>query len=264
MTNERAVQRNSAVSVQTGSGGRLLDWDGVCNARDLGGLRLTGGETIRSGALVRADNLARLTPDGWRSLHRFGIGTIVDLRDPAVERSTYRDEAGPIEIVRVSVLDLSDVDFWSSMRGEQDAGRFYRAALERWPGAFAAAVCAIARARPGGVVVHCQAGKDRTGLVTALALASVGVERSEIALEYQQATGRVAALLQLAAYADELREAANRTQLRLTNAAGGRSILEALDSLDLSAYLANGGFTSGDASALRDRLLQPVLGANRP
>jgi hypothetical protein len=177
----------------------LLDWDGVCNARDLGGLRLTGGETIRSGALVRADNLARLTPDGWRSLHRFGIGTIVDLRDPAVERSTYRNEAGPVEIVRVPVIDLSDEAFWSSMRGEQDAGRFYRAALERWPGAFARAVCAIARARPGGVVVHCQAGKD-----------------------------------------------------------------EALDSLDLSAYLANGGFTSGDASALRDRLLQPGPGANRP
>ena len=249
------------MSVLAGGGERLLDWDGVCNARDLGGLRLVGGETIRPAALVRADNLARLTADGWRSLHRFGIGTIVDLRDPAVERSGYRDEAGPVDIVRVPVLDLSDEAFWSSMRGEQDAGRFYRAALDRWPGAFAAAVCAIARARPGGVVVHCQAGKDRTGLVTALALASVGVESSEIALEYEEATSRIGALLQLAAHADELREAANRTQLRLVKSVGGRSILEALASLDLPAYLAAGGFTSADAAALRERLLLP--GANR-
>jgi protein-tyrosine phosphatase len=247
---------------RTEGGGWLSDWDGVCNARDLGGLRLIGGGMIRSGALVRTDNVARLTSDGWRSLHRFGIGTIVDLRDPAVERSGYRDEAGPVDIVRIPVFDLSDEAFWLSLRGERDAGRFYRAALERWPGAFAAAVCAIARARPGGVVVHCQAGKDRTGLVTALTLASVGVERSEIALDYEHATCRVGALLQLAAYADEVRDAANRTQLRLANTAGGVSILEALDSLDLSAYLAAGGFTSRDASALRERLVE--VGPRRP
>jgi hypothetical protein len=60
---------------------RHLDWDGCCNVRDLGGLRVAGGRMTRRGAVVRSDSPAGLTPAGWAGLWGHGIRTIVDLRN---------------------------------------------------------------------------------------------------------------------------------------------------------------------------------------
>ena len=53
---------------------------------------------------------------------------------------------------------------------------YYRDALKRWPERHAAAISAIARAQPGGVLIHCKRGVDRTGIMTLLLLAAVGVD----------------------------------------------------------------------------------------
>ena len=68
---------------------------------------------------------------------------------------------------------------------------YYGAALERWPERAAAAVAAVARAEPGGVVVHCGLGRDRTGLVTMLLLALVGVAPQDIADDCELSTSRL-------------------------------------------------------------------------
>ena len=77
--------------------------------------------------------------------------------------------------------------------------------LDVRPDLFAAAVGAIADAPPGAVLVHCAAGKDRTGLVVGLALSAVGAEPEVVAGDYALTESRLAALIEdyLAAIEDD-------------------------------------------------------------
>jgi len=59
---------------------RDVAWEGCYNARDLGGLPVVGGGCIRRGALVRSDNLSRLTPAGVAALGASGVRTVLDVR----------------------------------------------------------------------------------------------------------------------------------------------------------------------------------------
>jgi protein-tyrosine phosphatase family protein len=93
---------------------RDLDWDGCFNVRDLGGFRTECGQSTRWGAIVRSDGRERLTPSGWEALERYGIRTIVDLRD----RSQLSGAALPrqVTLIHVPVLDLSN-RFWEKRHG---------------------------------------------------------------------------------------------------------------------------------------------------
>jgi protein-tyrosine phosphatase len=169
---------------------RQLTWDACLNVRDLGGHRTPEGET-RWGAIVRADALKRLTDDGWRELVGHGISTIVDLRmDEEREADPPADIHG--EVVHVNVLAGSPADYGEQLDALVDALEtpsektrvVYLDFLERFGPNWAAAIRAVADAPPGGVLVHCQGGKDRTGLVVALLLSLAGVSDDEIAADY--------------------------------------------------------------------------------
>src|SRR6185503_13533866 len=95
---------------------RQLDWDGCFNVRDLGGLPTTDGRVTRRGAVVRSDNVNRLTAVGWSQLQAYGVRTIIDLRDA--------DERGPdaaprpvdLTTVELPLEDLTDTEFWQEWR----------------------------------------------------------------------------------------------------------------------------------------------------
>jgi protein-tyrosine phosphatase len=76
--------------------------------RDLGGLRTHDGRTTSRGAIVRADDLDRLTDAGWSALESHGVRTIVDLRND--------EERGPwpraVATVHVPLDDTADKKFW--------------------------------------------------------------------------------------------------------------------------------------------------------
>jgi protein-tyrosine phosphatase len=218
--------------------------------RDLGGFSLPEGGTTRRGAIVRSDSTGALTEAGWDALRAHGVKTIVDLRD---ERE--RDELpahAEAAVVHVSVLDFEDHAFWASWHGLHDTPRFYREVLERWPDRFAAAVSAVARSRAGGVLVHCQVGRDRTGLVCALLLSLVGAPAEEIAADYALSAARLQPLYErlVAEAADE--EAIAR--LHRENASEAAWMRELLAELDVEAYLLAGGASHGDFAAVRARL----------
>ena len=59
-----------------------LAWEGCLNVRDLGGLPTEDGRRTRLGGVVRADNIRKLTDEGWRALAAHGVQRIVDLRWP--------------------------------------------------------------------------------------------------------------------------------------------------------------------------------------
>lgn len=173
---------------------RDLIWDGLLNARDLGGHPTEDGDETRFGSIVRADSVRQLSDEGWEALVDYGVKTVVDLRaneeleaDPPAEL--------PVEVRHVPFMETDRSD-WQKVEGELDAAvkaapdvasatrDVYLIFLEHYASNVAAAVRAVADAPEGGVVVHCAGGKDRTGLLTAFLLHIAGVGTDEIARDY--------------------------------------------------------------------------------
>ena len=168
---------------------RDLDWDGCVNARDLGGLPTVDGRTTRHGALIRSEAVDRLSPDGWRALREHGVRTVIDLREPG-----ERAEPGEgVETIHVP-LDRIDEDpeFWDDwMHGPQfGTPLYYGPFLERFPERIEEVLDAIELAPPGGVLIHCVGGRDRTGLAAIAALAAAGVTPDAIADDYELGAAR--------------------------------------------------------------------------
>jgi protein-tyrosine phosphatase len=117
---------------------------------------------------------------------------------------------------------------------------YYQDALNRWPERHAAAISAVARAQPGGVLIHCVRGVDRTGIVTILLLAAVGVTTDDIVADYELSV-------------DPEREVILAREHTTTRDV----ILATLASLDIEPYLRKGGLSRTDLDAVRTRLLEP-------
>src|SRR6266542_1836585 len=153
---------------------RRLAWEGVLNARDLGGYPTAGGRETCWGAVVRSGSLTGLTPAGCEALISYQVRAVVDLRLPA-EPADHG-----IAYANVSFLDPAAAppeDFTTLADG-------YKRMLDRFHKEVAAVMAAIAAAPQGGVLVHCAAGKDRTGLIAALLLGLVAVAPGTIAADY--------------------------------------------------------------------------------
>lgn len=162
---------------------RQLDWDGCLNVRDLGGLPTKDGHRTRAGSVVRADNLDRLTDEGWSALYAHGVRTVVDLRNEEEHRPLLPRPEG-VELVRVPLDELAGPDWWARYGTLDGTPLSFRPYLDHCPQAIAAVVTAVGGARPGGVVVHCGAGRDRTGLASLVLLALAGVTTEAIVADY--------------------------------------------------------------------------------
>jgi protein-tyrosine phosphatase len=170
---------------------RALAWDGCLNVRDLGGHPTEDGAHTRFGSVVRADSVRRLSDEGWRELVAYGIGTIVDLRfHSELEADPPQDL--PVGVVHVPLFPELEWPDWDEIDAMADAAPdhaastsvFYVELLHRCAPRVAEAIAAVADAPEGGVLVHCTAGKDRTGLVAALLLRLAGVPRHEVGEDY--------------------------------------------------------------------------------
>lgn len=242
---------------------RHLDWPGCANVRDLGGLSTTDGRSTRWRSVIRSDNLDRLTPAGWEALAGYGVQTVIDLRND-IEREAEPYPCG-LEVVPVPIEDDTDEEFIRQWR-PFSTPHYYRAALERWPKRTAAAFAAIARAGPGGVVIHCGLGRDRTGLVVMLLLALARVTPDEIAADYEMSAGRlppldVAAFLSKPSNVNartrrELDDDSARERRRRESMSDREAILASLAGLDVAAYLRAAGLEADDLHAVRTRLEQ--------
>ncbi|MDA3643347.1 tyrosine-protein phosphatase [Saccharopolyspora indica] len=230
---------------------RQLFWDGCFNTRDLGGLRTEDGRNTKWGAVVRSDDPAGLTGDGWASLLRHGVRTIVDLTGG--ESSTARRPAG-LTGVAVQLDDHADSEFWTRWDNALSCTPlYYRAFLDRFPRKVAEVLTAIAEAGPGGVLVHCSSGRDRTGLISLVLLAAVGVGAADIAADYALTHVRRAELCAAAGLPDDT------PRVHSSIAEHGTSepevIADVVGSRDMAAYLRSAGVTEEHLAALRDRML---------
>jgi hypothetical protein len=173
---------------------RELAWEGCLNVRDLGGLPTQDLGETRYGRVVRADSIRQLTDAGWNAAVDYGIRTVVDLRGDYELRDDPPGEL-PLDVVNVPFMEAGE-DELEAIQGEIEAAAaaapdvatstrdVYLIFLDHFRHNAAAGVRAVARARQGGVVVHCAGGKDRTGLLCAFLLNLAGVGIDDIAADY--------------------------------------------------------------------------------
>jgi protein-tyrosine phosphatase len=165
---------------------RDLQIPNLKNVRDLGGLPTRDGQTTRWRSLLRADNLHNLTPEGLQALHDYGVATVIDLRWP--DELTRYPTGYPVTSTdgrrywNVSLLGASP-EAWNERSQNVPWENWNRAVVDQAQPEVAAVLRVIAEA-PGMVLFHCAAGKDRTGLIAALALALAEVEPEAIAADY--------------------------------------------------------------------------------
>jgi protein-tyrosine phosphatase len=221
---------------------RILSWDGCQNVRDLGGLSTSTGCKIRWGAVVRSDHPSKLTTTGWTSLYAHGIRTIISLRTDGQNEDVSDIAPRPSDLVtlQLAVEDITDTDFVQQWVASDlwCTPLYYRDALRRWPERHVAVIAAVARAQPGGVLIHCRRGNDRTGIITLLLLALVGVLPEDIAADYQLSPDPERAEL-----------------LGREHTTAHDVIISTLEQLDAGAYLRANGLSEVDLAAVRARLL---------
>jgi protein-tyrosine phosphatase len=236
--------------------GRHLDWDGCANVRDLGGLPTVDGRRTRTGAVVRADALDRLTAKGWAALEDHGVRTVVDLRNDDEREPDAAPRPAGLVTHHLPLDGIEDREFWDVWATGPQFGTplYYRPFLERFPARTAGVVRAIARARPGGVVFHCSRGRDRTGLVSIVLLLLAGVDPEEIAADYGLSAERVR--IAAARFGREDEGPVLEAFLRDRGTTAREIILSELATLDVAAHLRDAGLAADDVDALRERMLE--------
>jgi protein-tyrosine phosphatase len=155
---------------------------GTYNLRDVGGYRAGDGET-RWGKLFRSDALHRLDADSRAELGSLGIRSVVDLRE-ANERNAAPSLLEGLDI-RVHHLPVFDGAAPTRLAEERvTLDEVYGRIVDERGANLVRVIRVIARSGDEPVLVHCTAGKDRTGLVIALTLLAVGVHRTEVVADY--------------------------------------------------------------------------------
>ena len=188
-----------------------IDLEGAVNVRDLGGLPTVDGRTTRPGVLLRADNLQGLTPSDVRRLTaELRVRTVLDLR---TGREVEQEGPGPLRATGVVHHHVSLIPEPPGEPAEQEIDRavphradragatptdmtgYYVGYLEDAPQGLARALRLLADPATGPALVHCAAGKDRTGVVVAVALSLAGVRREAVVADYARSAERIDGVL---------------------------------------------------------------------
>ncbi len=246
---------------------RSLGWEGCHNVRDLGGLETAAGGRTRTGAVVRADNVRGLTPTGWNAALAYGVRRLVDLRFE--NEVPGEPDADPgVEVVSVPLHGSDDREFSDAfverVRVADDVAPVfafgYVHTLAERPRIVARAVAAVAAAGAGArdcVVVHCFAGKDRTGVVCGVVLAAVGVADDEIVADYAASNPGVERLSErwFASAPDEAELALRHRFCLSPPGAMGGMLAWLREQGGAEAYLLDAGLSAAQVSALQQRLV---------
>lgn len=167
---------------------RHLEIEGLYNARDLGGHPTPHGPTRRR-AVVRSEAPTSLTETGRSQLAEHGVTAYLDLRSDEEAGEEPSPFAGSRWYRRVPLLDHTALLEVRELRRSEDLMRhllFRRAEMVG-----EALLTLLDLAQTGGVLVHCRAGKDRTGLLAALLLANAGVEPTAVAVDHAHSQSRL-------------------------------------------------------------------------
>lgn len=237
---------------------RTYRLEGTYNFRDIGGYRTTDGRTVRWGQVYRSDALHRLTDADLAELRPLGVRTLLDLRSgreiAESGRGLLHAEPG-LEVVHIPFGRIGEEadPTWSNLT----LAELYRGIVIEARDALATVMTTVAERGDAPLVIHCAAGKDRTGVSVALLLRLLGVDDDTIVADYLltgsnfeifRRTAPADVRAQLDAFPDEIMrvdEQVMRETLALIDAESGST----------EAFLAAAGVTPQTVAALRERLL---------
>lgn len=169
--------------------GAAIPIEGTHNFRSTEGYPGTAG-SIRPRGLFRSDALHRVSAAGKHKFSEHGIVRVIDLRsDEELAQAPTVFSAADVETIHHPIFTDATPPLDG---GSLSLGSLYRHIVTERAERLTAAVQLIADAPEGGVLVHCTAGKDRTGLVVAAALAAVGVSREQIVADYAASADNLA------------------------------------------------------------------------
>lgn len=263
-----------------------IQLDGMANLRDVGGIPTTDGARIQPGRLLRSDHLQHLTDADVERLLELGLSDVIDLR------SVYEsDQEGPGPLTRRPEVrihhhslfqedpdwDQSEAERTEQLSGQalpwaevvqpavevdDSAASFYLSYLKERPDSVLAALRAISTAR-GAALVHCAAGKDRTGTIVALALRLADVEPADVVADYAASSERTEAIVTKLArsttYRDNVLERPVAEQHVLPESM--KLVLDHIDAAygSVPRLLAGMGWTEADTQRLRAKLRETAV-----
>ncbi|MBS7007229.1 MAG: tyrosine-protein phosphatase [Anaerostipes sp.] len=219
------------------------------------------GSLIRWNRLYRGDCLAFLTPDEWSKLENCGIVSVIDLRSKS-ETLLMKDQIPQTMEYFHCPLQEDEIDFSNAAESASKAftkslADGYQKILSDSPDLLAAAVKTVIQClEKGGVLFHCTAGKDRTGVLAAVLLTLLGAAREDIIADYQvsftyneQGINKAAAgLPDYQAMLPMLRSDAETIE----------QLLQCFEKFDLGSHLIQHGLDAADLDHLKDLALERI------
>lgn len=160
-----------------------IDFEGIVNCRDLGGIPLPDGREVRRGVFLRSETPQTMTPaDVTRAVEDLGVTRVLDIRGKKM-RGHDNGGSGPLGEDGRWVL----IDFFAQAGGidaiDESPDGFMSSLLDLGGPALATCLEHIVDAE-GAVFLHCHTGKDRTGFVAAMILALLGADDDAIRDDY--------------------------------------------------------------------------------
>jgi protein-tyrosine phosphatase len=243
---------------------RLIPLEGCFNFRDLGGYVGAGGRTVRWRTLFRSDGLTRLTPGDLGRLRQLGLRTVIDLRTPDEVTNGRIDPDHPdLTYHHLPMMDVlppeGELPQWADPNFVAEQ---YREMLHSGADAITKALELLADAAAYPVTYHCMAGKDRTGVLSALVLELLGVADAEIVADYAlsgEAMQRMMAWLRVAEPERSKKYEAGAAAMVAAEPASMARFLEAFHDEygRVDAYVTSLGL-DGIGDRLRPLLLEPA------
>ncbi|MDX5411425.1 MAG: tyrosine-protein phosphatase [Rhodobacterales bacterium] len=160
-----------------------IDFEGIVNCRDLGGIPLPEGREVRRGVFYRSETPQAMTEaDVARAIDELGVTRVLDIRGRKM-RGHDNGGSGPLGADGRWVL----IDFFAQAGGidsiDESPDGFLSCLLDVGGPALATCLEEIVQA-DGAVFLHCHTGKDRTGFVAAMILALLGASDDDIRADY--------------------------------------------------------------------------------
>lgn len=240
-----------------------MDWTACWNVRDLGGYTTRSGATTKHGRVVRAGNLSKLTQSGKDALLAYGVRTVIDLRSPwefAIDLNPFQEGGRWEGEVRYLNVPLISEQGWEALRDPEHRKRGYTLIVQIDGSSIARVLNALARSDEGAVVLHCHAGKERTGVVAALLLELAGVPDETIAEDFVASDEHLQGLYE--EWARREADPVKRGELLASFRSEAAHIAAPLEYVracgGIDAYLQHAGVSADALSALRSLLLDPT------
>jgi protein-tyrosine phosphatase len=243
---------------------RLIPLEGCYNFRDLGGYPTRAGRALRWGVLFRSDALHRLTEaDVARLRNEIGIGTVIDLRSSSELRDDGRGPlgaAGGIRFHHVPLFDRKTVERAAEVPLHTLADRYFLLA-EFAKQAIAEVLTTIAEAE-SPLVYHCAAGKDRTGVISAVLLGLLDVPDEVIIADYVATQDNIDAIIERLMTLDGYKEMLTALPPDTLHARP-ESMIGLLEKMraeygSMRAYAMSAGVADAALARLEARLLEPA------